>query len=174
MSRIIVVDERDNIIGYKERKDRLSSDIIRVTGLMVYNSKDELLLAQRVHTKKYDPGKWGPAAAGTVEEGETHEDNVIKEAEEEIGLVVDPGKLIKGPCKMVGAETGYFVQRFFYKSDLPIEDFKIREDEVAEIKWMDISNLIKDIEKHPADYIPAFKGSDSIINDFLNFRNKLD
>ena len=27
------------------------------------------------------PGKWGPAVAGTVEEGESYEENIIKEAE---------------------------------------------------------------------------------------------
>ena len=32
------------------------------------------------------PEVWGPAVSGTNEEGETYDSNIIKEAQEEIGL----------------------------------------------------------------------------------------
>ena len=84
--KIIIVDEDDNIIGSKERNSIVSGDIYRVSALLIENSKGEILLAQRALTKKHDPGKWGPPVAGTVEEGETYESNIVKEAEEELGL----------------------------------------------------------------------------------------
>lgn len=43
-------------------------------------------MARRAYTKKHDPWKWVPAVAGTIEEGETYEADMIKEAEEELGL----------------------------------------------------------------------------------------
>jgi len=43
-------------------------------------------LAQRSFNKTHNPGQWGPAVAGTNDEGETYESNIIKEAEEEIVL----------------------------------------------------------------------------------------
>src|SRR3989338_10763955 len=85
--RIPIVNEQDEIIGYKDRKDRNKVDIARITGLWLWNEKGEALLAQRSFNKKMHPGMWGPAVAGTVEEGETYESNIIKESEEEIGLL---------------------------------------------------------------------------------------
>ena len=57
-----------------------------MSSLWVMNSKGEVLLAQRVFDKKHDPGKWGPAVAGTVEKGEDYDSNMLKEAGEEVGL----------------------------------------------------------------------------------------
>lgn len=174
MARIILVDENDQPIGFRERAERRDDDIIRVTGLCVYNSKNEFLIAKRVHTKKYDPGLWGPATAGTVDEGETYLSNIIKEAKEEIGLEMDARAIIQGPCRRTQAETRYFVQRFFYKSDLPIEKFAIQKNEVAEIRWIHISELVEWIARKPDDFIEAFKGPESIVNDFITFSKNLD
>src|SRR3989338_4963070 len=84
--KIPIVDENDEIIEYKDEKDRKPEDICRVAGLWVTAPNGDILLAQRAFVKKRSPGVWGPAVAGTVEEGETYEQNIIKEAEEEIGL----------------------------------------------------------------------------------------
>lgn len=69
-SRIIVVNDQDEIIGLKERDTLVQADIYRVAALWVVNSAGDILLAQRKFTKTHDPGKWGPAVAGTVDEGD--------------------------------------------------------------------------------------------------------
>src|SRR3989338_11488629 len=86
MKDIIIVNENDEIIGFKKRGTLKPEDIYRVSALWIENSKGEVLLAQRSFSKKHHPGLWGPAVAGTNEEGETYEENIIKEAEEEVGL----------------------------------------------------------------------------------------
>src|ERR1700761_7819266 len=87
MELIQIVDENDTLIGHKPR-DQVSAttDYYRIACLWLENSKGEVLLAQRKWTKKNDPGTWGPAAAGTVDQGETYEQNMYKEAQEEIGV----------------------------------------------------------------------------------------
>jgi len=83
-----VVDENDQLIGYKERsKIDFKKDIYRIGALWLTDGTGQILIAQRKLTKDKDPGKWGPAAAGTVEKSETYESNAYKEAQEEIGLV---------------------------------------------------------------------------------------
>ena len=84
---IVVVDGEDNVIEHKSREavDR-EGLIYRVSALWIKNSSGESLLARRARTKTHSPGMWGPAAAGTVEEGESYEKNIIKEAEEELGV----------------------------------------------------------------------------------------
>lgn len=153
--KIIVVDENNNIIGSKERNDIQSEDIYRVSGLWVTNSKGDILLAQRKFTKRNDPGKWGPAVAGTVEEGESYEENIIKEAYEELGL-----KDIKPEAGQVRRNYGihnYFSQRFYLTSDKEINDFKIAEDEVKQIKWFERHELQKLIKEKPEMFIKSLQ-----------------
>jgi len=92
--KIIIVDANDQVIGYKERTEVTYDDTYRVAGLWVLNEAGDALLARRALTKKHDPGKWGPSAAGTVEEGETYESNMAKEAEEELGLTGFPLRML--------------------------------------------------------------------------------
>ena len=131
--RIPIVDENDNIIEYRERDNRDVNAIYRVSSLWITNSKGEILLARRAWTKTHDPGKWGPAVAGTVEEGETYEENVIKETEEELGL--QNIKPILGKKLRKRTKWNYFTQQFNIILDKDISEFKIQENEVAEIKW---------------------------------------
>ena len=112
VQNIIVVDENDNIIDNKPR-DIVDEEglIYRFSALWIKNSKRESFLAKRAYTKTHHPGKWGPAVAGTVDEGESYEDNMIKEAEEELGLINI--KLIKGPYGKSFGKYNHFTQWFF-------------------------------------------------------------
>lgn len=156
MSRIIVVNKKDEFVCHKERDDRNKTDIIRVSGLLLINPKNETLIAQRALSKVHDPGKWGTAVAGTVEEGETYISNIIKEAEEEIGLKISEKDLISGDYGYVETSHKYFRQLFYIRTDLPISSFKIDQNEVAEIRWVPISELLKLSKEKPKDFIASF------------------
>lgn len=81
MMKIQIVDENDKFVSNKERSEvDYKSDIYRVSALWLTNSKGQTLLAKRAMVKDKDPGKWGPAVAGTIDEGETYDENIYKEA----------------------------------------------------------------------------------------------
>lgn len=160
-SKIIVVDEEDNIIGYKERDTLDKKDIYRVSALWITNSQNEILLARRHHSKSHHPGKWGPAVTGTVEEGESYEENIIKETEEEIGLKNIKPKL--GPKTKTDNEYHYFVQWYVLNVDKNISEFKIAKNEVEEIKWFTPKELKEQIDKHPKEFTPSIE---NILNCF--------
>ena len=83
---IQIVDENDVLKCIEDSKNLDEGDIWRISALWVKNSKGEILLARRSYSKRLSPGKWGPAAAGTLEPDETYDSNILKEAKEEIGL----------------------------------------------------------------------------------------
>jgi len=149
---IVVVDEKDNVIGNKPReivdKERL---IYRVSALWLKNSNGEILLARRAYTKTHYPGRWGPAVAGTVDEGETYEQNMIKEAEEELGL--KNIKLKIGPKIRISGKYNHFTQWFTYIIDRVSEDFKIQEGEVVEVKWFSEKELKMELEDNPKEFV---------------------
>lgn len=155
--RIVIVNENDEIIAHKERGTLIHSDIYRVSALWVKNSKGDILLAQRQFTKSHDPGKWGPAVAGTVDEGETYEQNIVKEAEEEIGLKnIRP---IPGPKVRMTGEYNYFDQWYTLVIDKAAEKFTIQEEEVEQVKWFARAELEKELREHPENYLTSVNWS---------------
>ncbi|NTW75935.1 MAG: NUDIX domain-containing protein [Candidatus Moranbacteria bacterium] len=154
---ILIVDENDNVIGIKDRSlVRVGSPYIyRVSALWVANSRGDVLLAQRAFTKRNDPGKWGPAVSGTVEAGETYNENIMKEAEEELDIV---GIRFKSEVKMRrGGEYGFFVQWYSAIIDKPEGRFNIQEDEVERVKWFSRDELRTECKEHPERFVSGME-----------------
>ena len=150
-SKIIIVDENDQIIGSKPRELITTTDIYRVSALWLKNTKNKFLLAQRSLNKKNDPGKWGPAVAGTVEVEETYENNIIKEAEEELGLKNFVFTL--GPKLRKKGLHNHFTQWYVLTLDQKISDFTIQREEVEKIKWFTLSEFSKMYQDDPNNFL---------------------
>jgi len=153
--QIPIVDEQDNIISYKNREQLAPGDIYRVAALWIMNSVGDVLLAQRAFTKSHDPGRWGPAVAGTVEEGESYESNIVKEAEEELGLNdIEP---VPGPKLRVRGQHNHFTQRFTLVVDKPASEFEIQKAEVDQVKWFSKQELERELNEHPEQYLKSLR-----------------
>ena len=156
-NRIVIVDEDDRIIGHIARDElygRENQIIYRVSVLWITNPRGDILLAQRALTKKHHPGKWGPAVAGTVDEGETYEDNVLKEAEEELGLTnIQPQKSIKRRTTPAINGHNHFTQWYTLVIDKPAADFTIQKDEVEQVRWFTRAALKEKVHNHPEQFV---------------------
>lgn len=155
--KIITVDVNDEVVGAKEWENLENEDIYRVSALWVENSKGEILLAQRALRKAHDPGKWGPAVAGTLEEGETYDSNIVKEAEEEIGF--KNIKFNKGAKTkiMLAGRLRYFLQWYTIKIDRSLEEFNIQKSEVEKVKWFSKEEIKKKLQEDPNEFIYSVK-----------------
>jgi len=156
MEKVIIVDENDKRIGLKPIEKIERDDIYRVSALWIENSRDEILIAQRSFKKGNAPGKWGPAVAGTVEDGEDYDQNIYKETEEEIGLA---GEIFE-KCHKVRrtGEIKFFCQWYYLEIDREIEDFKIQEEEVEKLEWVKRDELVQKIERNPGDFLSSMRG----------------
>ena len=159
--RVYIVDENDNVIDEKWRDETIPADRIRIVGVWIENSSEQVLIAQRSYRKKIDQGLWGPAVAGTVEAGDSYESTAVRELIEEINLDINSlsASLIAVDKINYGTEkTGLRIAaRFKIFVDLPISSFKIDSNEVEKIKWIDKKILTQDITKNPDNYVPHFK-----------------
>ena len=152
--RIPIVNEQDEIIRYKDRKDRNFVDITRTAALWVNDEEGNILIAQRGLKMKNSPGLWGPAVAGTVEEGETYESNIIKEAEEEIGL--KNIKPILGPKFYRKTFHKFFAQYFIIEIPKNTK-LQIQKNEVEAIKWVTRVELINLLKEKPETFLKNFR-----------------
>ncbi len=151
----ILVDEKDNEVGTREGDHFKKGDIVRISALWLENSQGEILITKRSMKKKYDPGLWSSAAAGTLEPGESYEDNIYKEAEEEIGLT---GVKLKKVVKYLFWRpdgTGRYVQWYRAVIDWPIDRFRLQDSEVAAAAWISRKQLKYELNKLPEKYVDS-------------------
>lgn len=151
--KIQIVNDQDEVIGVKERSELdYSTDIYRVSALWLTNSKGQSLVAQRASTKDKDPNKWGPAVAGTIEANETYDQNIYKEAMEEIGL--EGVEFTKSVKIRSTSPRQSFTQWYVGVTDKEIDAFTRQVEEVDALLWLDTEQLKKELEENPDKYIP--------------------
>ncbi len=150
---IPIVDKDDQIITHKKRADVQPNDIYRITALWVIDDKNNVLIEQRSWKKKKDPGRFSAAVVGTVEKNETYEFNVVKEAEEEIGLSNVPLHFIKK--YLYQGNSSFFCSIFYVVVNQPLSYFKYQKEEIEQLLWISYPDLIQDLKDHPDKYVPS-------------------
>ncbi len=84
-----IVDEQGNIVGAATRGEchnGRSMMLHPVVHLHVFNSQGDLYMQKRPEWKDIQPGKWDTAVGGHVALGESVEQALFREAQEELGL----------------------------------------------------------------------------------------
>lgn len=164
--KIIIVNKLDEVIRVKERYLISKKDIYRVSVLIVKNSKNEILLAKRSLNKKKDPGLWGPSVAGTNALEEDYVGNILKEAEEEIGLLVADFELQLIEKVFIKSKNAQFFASIFLVTidDYNSKHLKIDKIEVDSIQWFSKAKLKKELKENSKYYFP-------IVNSFLKYYN---
>ncbi|WP_335964378.1 NUDIX domain-containing protein [Galbibacter sp. PAP.153] len=134
----------------------------------LYTKKGEVLIQQRVASKKTYPNKWDVSVAGHIGAGEAPAKSAIREIEEEIGLKVTANDLEKiGVYRSAVVHNKDIIDCEFHhiyliELTVPESKLKIQESEVADIKLINIDvylgalkepTLLKDYVPHPPDYL---------------------
>jgi isopentenyl-diphosphate Delta-isomerase len=155
--KIPIVNEKDEVLCYKERGTEEQMDLYRVSALWLTNSKGDILLARRALSKTHDPGKWGPAVAGTVEKNETYESNIIKEVKEELGLEVNLKKNLKTMKHSEKFKHNHLTQWFTAKIDISEKEINFDKVEVDTVKWFSKKELSKKVSANPENFLTTIK-----------------
>lgn len=150
--KTVIVNDKDEIVSYKNRELIKSNDIYRVSALWIINSQEQILFAKRSFNKINNPGKWGPAVSGTVEENENYLNNIIKETREEIGIDLTQYSFEKIEKIYTDGKYNFFCQWYLLKEDIDINNLEIQKDEVEEIKWMNKEKFRNNLKKNPKKY----------------------
>jgi isopentenyl-diphosphate delta-isomerase type 1 len=124
--QFIVVNEKDEIIGYKTRYEchHDKSLIHRAINIAIFNKEGKLVMQKRSTQKDLYPGYYALSSTGHVSKGETYEEAAQRELKEEMGVShIDLKRkatfLVSAPdeTEMVTLFTGIYDGEYSYPSD---------------------------------------------------------
>lgn len=143
-----LLDEQgDPLVRGKPRADvHRDGDWHRAFHLWVVRPEGRVLLQRRSKRKDLEPNKVDVSVAGHYRFGETLLD-VVREAEEEIGLVVRPGELeylmtVRSEREYTGATDREFQEVYVCRDDRPLPEFVTDCAEVAVLYDVPLDRLI--------------------------------
>lgn len=125
----------------------------KAVALFIINSNRQVLLQKRSANKKLWPNMWDMTAGGHVLEGEFGYQAVIRETYEELGI-----KIEKNDCTYIGSaisqnvkgeiKNNHFNEYYIVNKDINIDNIKLQEEEVSELKWVDEDEIIRRIKNN--------------------------
>jgi isopentenyl-diphosphate delta-isomerase len=155
---ITLVDANDRITGYEEKLEvHIKGLLHRAFSILIFNKEGQMLTHQRALEKYHSPGLWTNACCGHPNQGED---------------------LLKAAHRRLGEEMGFdcdlaFKFKFHYRAEFDnglIENeldhvfigqfdsyFVVNPLEVAEYKWLEVSDIQKEIAIKPEKYTVWFK-----------------
>ena len=145
MELIEIVDENGNFTGQVVDKEEAHDKNLlhNEVGIFIINDKREVLLQKRSANKRFSPNKWG-LCAGHVDAYESLETAALREIKEEVGLDLSPKELIPyGEREINISDSNSHITYFYYViCNKKAEEFVIQEEELSEVKWFNIDEII--------------------------------
>jgi len=157
--KLILVDEKDNVLGYESKDVCHNGDGIlhRAFSIFIFNSQGELLLQQRSQEKRLWGLYWSNTCCSHPRKGETYEQATMRRLQEELGL--------KAPLKFLfkfqyqarfnnkGSENE-LCSVYVGKCDEPPS---VNPNEIAAVRYIPPEDLEKEMQLYPDKFTPWFK-----------------
>ena len=138
-----MLDDAGNVIGTITRREMRGRRIPhRCAYLLLFNRRGELFVHQRTATKATHPLHWDVCVGGLPAPGESFDMAVRREAEEEIGVMVDPELLF--PFRYEDARSIVFGMAYRAVHDGP---FRIQPEEVLHGDFVPLKEVLSRIER---------------------------
>lgn len=158
IENIIVVDEFDKEIGSIEKMEAHHKGVLhRAFSILIFNSKNQLLLQKRSKKKYHSPSLWTNTCCSHPRYGENLQDAIYRRLKEEMGFTCELTEIFNFIYK-VKLDDNLFENEFDHVF-FGIYDGEVafNKDEVDEYKWTYINEVKSDITNNPQSYTYWFK-----------------
>ena len=116
--------------------------------VFILNDYGQILLQKRSRNKKNYPNMWA-LCTGHVEKNEDVQDAAIRELNEELGIDVSIKELhsfANGKFDIINKNSSTYF--FCIKCNLKEEKFIIQKEELSQVKWFDIIDVVSMIKNN--------------------------
>jgi isopentenyldiphosphate isomerase len=159
-----VVDEEDKIVGQASRSECHENGLIhRSVMFFVFDSQKRVLVSKRTRNKDFFPGYLSIVLGGHVQSGETYEEAVKREIEEEIRISAKPYLISFFKKRIPEERENVKVFGVFTR-----EELNLNEDELESGEFFEFSELENMMENH--DFLPETEMLYSILFAYLSSR----
>jgi isopentenyldiphosphate isomerase len=132
----VVDDEGRTIATVTRREIRAGRLPHRSVYLLVFNSRCEIFIHLRTATKDVYPSYWDVAIGGVLAAGETFDEGARREAQEELGVVIEPQQLF--PLRYSDERSTVHGMAYQAKHDGP---FHLQAEEVVRGEFVTAEEL---------------------------------
>ncbi len=156
--QVVLVTPQDEVLGQMGKMQAHHEGVLhRAFSVFLFNKKGEMLLQKRADSKYHSPGEWTNACCSHPRWGETYKEAAERRLQEELGISTNI--------------TPKF--HFLYKADVGgnlIEheldhvfvgeyegEFNLNPEEVSEIRYLTMEDLISELDRNPEKFTPWFK-----------------
>ncbi len=151
-------DTAGNITGYEEKMEVHRKGLLHLAfSVLIFNSKDELLLQKRSEGKYHSPALWTNTCCGHPHPGEELREAAQRRLTEEMGFHADLTHRFTFHYK-AGFPNG------LYENEIDHVFFGLYEgeispdpDEVSEYRWIEMDLLQSDAGETPENYTVWFR-----------------
>ena len=160
MEFLDIVDESGQPTGETiSRQEAHSRGILHRTAhvwvIRETSGRTEILLQKRSEEKESFPGMFDTSSAGHIPAGEEPLPSALRELREELGIAASPDQLQYAGSFRIQYEKVFHgslfrdneVTRVYaYRQPGSIEDMRLQESEVSEVRWFDLDSVWDEIQ----------------------------
>jgi isopentenyl-diphosphate delta-isomerase len=132
--------------------------MIDVATLWLVNEYGEVLLAQRSYKKTNEPGMWGPSVTGRLDRGESFDQALEREVQEELGLTpadYTPHFLAEQIFNHPDGEQRKFRAYYATLPKAKTNQIRVQESEVEGVAWFSLADIEARMQVHTDELVPS-------------------
>jgi isopentenyl-diphosphate delta-isomerase len=161
MTKVVLVDEKDNVVGLKEKFacHKIPVPLHRAISIVIFNKdKSQMLITKRAKCKPTWPDFWSNAVCSHPRPDETYQKAAERRLVEELGFTTELKEAFsfaydaKMDNKVWGERELDHVFTGVYEGLI-----KPDPNEASDYEWIKIGDLKRDIKTNPKKYTPWFK-----------------
>jgi isopentenyl-diphosphate delta-isomerase len=156
---VVLVDEQCSELGLMPKLEAHEKGILhKAISVIIYNSKGEMLIQQRAFAKYHWPGIWSNTCCSHPRQGESFFDAANRRLFEELGFRTALKEEFHFIYKATDEISGLIEHEYdAVYTGVFDEAFEFNRDEINDVKWLSVKDLLANIEAKPEQYSFWFK-----------------
>lgn len=131
-----------------------------VARIFVMDIQGRVCIQKRSETMEIAPGLYDQSAGGHIDAGEDPKTAALRELGEE--LDIHPDRLVfigDYPFEEPAEHGTRYSYDFLFFTRVRDNAFHMQREEVSEVRWLSVDDLVKEYQERPGRFAPSMKGS---------------